>query len=1066
MKNTLGIAHYLKTPTYFVACLLATSLLTSCGSGSSQPDQEAAVGQALTDVETLSPQLQEASLRLDEAWGEYGAFYDEAEAASDAYTGSVEAAVVETSTIGGALTSAMMGIPYGTVDAHAYNQYRFGSKLGIIADLIELPYIYMALSTSEHLNEQSSSCPAGGNIKLYAAKNKLDPTANQADPYEWQRASLVVELDQCAIEAGTLDGVINITIDKTPGNEPSTTYAMEGLEAWFSDVRVLATGVISKTENCVSSPTMRADLVLSVYGSDEQTLYDNFEWKTHDEAGDLCMNYKGYPWNQFSGSLYLSDVGMYQVSTQGVFPFQRDSTFAHIVLGRDNIDDESVLQEYEGVVALDGAADGRMELTHIVSLVTDDDSRAEWPHVQATITPSGSEPAVTYSASSGAMKSGIWHDLGDADFDGLPNSWEAFHGLDLDNPHDAQEEQRFFQLTQLEVYENNLNPLNNTSHAPSTDVGITVDIEEKVDVDSGRMSLAALVSGYSLEKRYQPLLKRFDATVLGIADWDYELIPKLCAATNTPKTIRCQYSFDSANATGSQFSAMRLPILTNQDGEVEVAVALDERALDTDLSNNTDSDATTYYITPPVDFGIDVATHAVGNTEDIKTITATITQPRAAGKSDLETTAMTSPGISIVEAELVSSGSQALISRCVIGATIVCNINDVLPGEELQFELSYRLNEQSDQTINWAISSDSEDISEQNNSQTTDVSAVMSTTSLQSLIDGAEEGAIVELPSGRYVGTLNLLRKNISLRGASGAEPTVLESYAQDEPIFKSGPKYFLIQNMTLRTSGGLIAERFDENLTISDSIIEPTLDVSHAVDGLFYSGSYRILRSTIRGFGVGEANTCGSLFHQPMVRTGYGVSVYLEQNLIVDNNCDQMILSDTSDYITHYLNNNTLINNPTLFRMTSSSADNALSFINNIIVGTDVLLDLPSSAYLGQYSAFRGLFSSRNLIWQSERSSLLTTDMLNRAGIELDKLDFNMDPKFVDPENMDYRLKSDSPIIDRGTDPAAYVWTFSDGAYENYAPSEDDKIKALDGLSNGNVVFDLGAFEYDPTNQ
>ncbi len=1068
MKNTYGLARSLKKPIKFVACLLAIGVLTSCGSGSSQSPEEAAAAQALIDSGDVIPQLQEASRRLNMAWGEYGAFYDEAEAASDAYTGILEAADIEADTIGGALTAGMLGIPYATIYPRAYNEYRFGlgSHLGIITDLIELPYIHMALSRREQSHIRESSCPAGGNIKLYAVKNKPAPGSSQSDPSDWQKAALVVELDKCAIEAGTLDGLIKITMDKTPGNEPSTTYAMEGLEAWFSDARVLATGVISKTDNCQNSPTMRADLVLSVHGSDEQTMYDDFEWKTHDESGALCTNQDNYPWNQFSGSIYLSDVGMFKVSTHGVFPFKRDNSFFSTDLDRDNIGDEGVFQEYEGVVAVDGAADGRIELKYIMSAVTDGGYFAEKPHIEASITPSGTEETLTYGASSRAMKEGIWHDLGDTDFDGLPNSWEVFHGMDPDDPHDAKEEHRYFELTLLEVYENDLNPLDYTSHAPSTDVGIDVAIEEEVDVDNGSMSLTALVSGYSLEKRYQPLLKQFNATVSGMADWDYDLMPKLCSVTNEPKTVRCQYSYDSANASGSQFSPIRLPILTDQDGEVEVAVALDELALDRDVSNNIDSDTATYYITPPVDFGLNVATHAVGNVDDIKTITATITQSRLAGKSGLEATAVTSSGISIVEAELTSSGSQALISRCIIGATIVCNIDDVLPEEELQFEISYRLNDQSDQSIEWAISSEIEDIDQQNNTETTYVSAVESTAALQLLIDSAEEGAIVELPPGRFVGTLNLFRKQITLRGASGDEPTILESYADDEPIFKSGPKYFLIQNFTLRTSGGLIVENFDENLTISDSVIEPTQDGSHNVSALFSSGSYRIMRSTIRGFGVGDGNTCGSLFNQSYVWTGYGVSVYLEQNLIVDNNCDQLILSDSEGYVAYYLNNNTLINNPNLLRMVSTASDSALSFVNNIIVGTDVLLDIPNSAYLGQFSSYIGLFSSRNLIWQSERSSLLTSQLLNRSGIELDKLDFNMDPKFVDPDDGDYRLQFGSPIIDRGTDPAEYIWTYSDVMYENYAPSDEDKIKALDGLSDGYIVFDLGAFEYDPTSQ
>ncbi len=65
-----------------------------------------------------------------------------------------------------------------------------------------------------------------------------------------------------------------------------------------------------------------------------------------------------------------------------------------------------------------------------------------------------------------------------------------------------------------------------------------------------------------------------------------------------------------------------------------------------------------------------------------------------------------------------------------------------------------------------------------------------------------------------------------------------------------------------------------------------------------------------------------------------------------------------------------------------------------------------------------------------------------------------SVDPLFVDPENGDYRLQADSPVIDAGDNEA------SDLPDTDF----DGNDRVVDGDGDGEAVVDMGAFEFSTT--
>ena len=161
--------------------------------------------------------------------------------------------------------------------------------------------------------------------------------------------------------------------------------------------------------------------------------------------------------------------------------------------------------------------------------------------------------------------------------------------------------------------------------------------------------------------------------------------------------------------------------------------------------------------------------------------------------------------------------------------------------------------------------------------------------------------------------------------------------------------------------------------------------------------------------------------------------------------------------------NNNTFVDNPNLFRFIGDFGLPKAEFRNNIIYGAGMILEYDSGLFHTGIEA-DGLTSSRNLVFNSSRMSLLTAEMNNSNAVAIEKTDLNVDPQFKNPENGDYSLMASSPAIDKGTEPFPYYWPYTNFVNADKMPSADMLIFALDGDQNGVEQFDIGAFEFNPT--
>lgn len=1069
-------------PYPILALSLATVLLASCGGGGTvgsaspgEPEVQAAL------PEEIDPNLAEARELLLDDWSVSPPFDSTGLSAKLAYLGIQDLALLTRDNSGQVITAALLGYPGGHAGPESTVDYSATDHLGLMSDILsllqisagsavtELKYEYERVAGDNDIDSFELDCGTSGSVGVHIAIEgetswQIEPTQSNGSH---GRLVAIMEFNECDFYGNSLHGLVKVSNNQSGKSADKRTYAMEDVRISIDDEQVLATGVLSETLHCNDQRSTRADLLLSHVESNVQTLYEDFHWRIDDSEGTICTTQlQHYPWNAVTGSLMLSGIGKVDIDTQGELVYSINPQSASFN-SYDGSDVSARLEAPTGSVKITGAEQSSLEIKTVSPRVSRGSSGQILPAVRVSLREAEAQETEKFTTSGEFFAAGILRNLADSDDDGIHDSWETHYSLSPTDPRDAQEGAQQNGLSPAEIYASNLNSQGGEPHLPSTEMSIVVDIVEQVDRETGSMLLSATVVGQNFEPRYQPVIKRFELTLEGDADWDYGGSPLGCDASVKAKSLSCEYTLGTYAQGRNKFEMSPMPIIAKGDTEITVTATLDDTANDSELSNNISSDTASYYVTLPVDYNVDVDAFAIGNMEDIRTLTATIAQQNVAGLSDVEISILPSPGVNILDADLLTTGNQPLVSRCTLDSPITCVMEDVSDLDRLSLTLDYILTDDADQFIEWNVITAANDTVLGNNKRRTSISAIQSTAVLQALIDEAKAGTTLQLPPGKYVGTLDFDYKQINLVGAQGEAPTVLQSFDLNEPILSKGGGYVTISNMVFKTTGAAIAKGFDENLSIENSLILPVDGRPHTVERLFDTASYRLLGNTIKGFGQGDANTCASIVDQKRADFGYGVSIFLERNLILDNNCDQLVYIDNSrGFVNHYLNNNTFIGNPSLIRMSSPGNSSPLYIVNNIIMDADSILDIPAIAFTETHWSGVGLYSSRNLLWNSERSAVMTGGLLARIGAEIGKTDLNEDPLLIDPDNGEYRPAFNSPVIDRGVQPSEYHWTYDDSIHEFLKPGASEKIQAIDGSLDGQVLFDIGAIEYDPDAQ
>ena len=387
--------------------------------------------------------------------------------------------------------------------------------------------------------------------------------------------------------------------------------------------------------------------------------------------------------------------------------------------------------------------------------------------------------------------------------------------------------------------------------------------------------------------------------------------------------------------------------------------------------------------------------------------------------------------------------------------------------DTLTLTLDYRMVDATEVDLVWRLTPAGPDSHAGNDVATTRVALRRSMARLQALIDAASDGDAVLLPPGTYTGTLHGRARTLDVRGAEGAERTVLVSVDRDAPILTVTGARSTWSNIDWRTTGAPLAFPYGSDTTISHSTIEPVPGMAHDVEELLPRwGNSRLYANRIADFGTGEAARCSALVTAG--QGGYtGGSTYLQHNLFLDNDCDALVRFGEDDVpVRSHLtaNNNTFVGSPTIVRVSALGTEaDVLRFRNNVVVRADAVVELPESRFRTTARAWSepAFVSSRNVVWNSAVQSAVQADWLSRPGIAVEGTDLLVEPKFVDPANGDYRLRPDSALIDAGVEPDEYVW-------DNYGRSPDSAPDGLvpppiDGDGDGEAEHDIGAFEHAP---
>jgi hypothetical protein len=206
-----------------------------------------------------------------------------------------------------------------------------------------------------------------------------------------------------------------------------------------------------------------------------------------------------------------------------------------------------------------------------------------------------------------------------------------------------------------------------------------------------------------------------------------------------------------------------------------------------------------------------------------------------------------------------------------------------------------------------------------------------------------------------------------------------------------------------------------------------------------------------IEGANVGIQRTqtgIVSMLNCRILNCNYGYYIYMggESFLELDNSFISAIhcfVSEISDYNIYIFNSTTISEDSWIY---SPYGYGNLEVYNSII---------ESNGYTKSYSGTVSVINSsvRGITFPSipHFGEIVTT---NSNGDPCDPYgNIFLDPKFVDATNGDFRLQSDSPCIDAGTNTiAGYTFSISDLG---------NCIRIWDGDENGSSIVDIGAYEY-----
>lgn len=1071
-----------------MSAIAALLLLSACGSGSgsgSEPSNQAVGepsgaqnGQVTGDSNAAIDQLVvDENINAPE---DFEPFNDLTLKAAANYKGVAEEAVLEANSAADFLHTLLFGAFSMGSDVTAEQTNTSGFMLGAFGD--SLTNVYRNLFASISLDSELFSAlwngvqhdydpitPGEGYTCMWGGT--FDVTKTQPEASDNTQTRYTYTYHNCETgftsDRSTLNGSVSIhttvynrktaslfigynELNVTTGNR---SFVLTGAEKW---PRIATCGLQGA----------RTSYVLVKDQLDSAVLYENFKTSVIGSLKyyKICgATFRAANW--FEGRLLHSDEGAVSVTTPHHLQYTRNSNGAYEEVDQPATDNGRV---FGGKLVLSGAQNS--ELTFSYDAVKIPENYVEkfrfdfndHPSVVVSLSTEENAEDISIKVPSEAMDRGVLIDLGDSDADGIIDGWERTYGLDPNNSADAAQDTDEDGFSALAEFEQQSNP------DDSTDTGQNVDgylqiIPGNTRFDYSTQSLTQTIDihGYLNNEKLFPASMKYTVRIVGDAYWPEYKFPYDCKKdASDAKLLRCTVwnpgassRFDPAFTSGTfTFSA---------PGNTDVTIIAE--LANSELDRNTDNNKVEFSSTmraPEPDYSIDVNGDIVGNEVEVHTVIATIKQSVNTHGTDVAAFVSIPAGVQIIRADFLSDGPQAITSRCTINGDVHCTMNNVKNDHTLTLKLEYSVLSEVEDDISWQLVTSQPESDLSNNSATTSVRYALPMAQLQALIDSAASGDVIQFPAGEYVGTLDGRGKTLEVRGAAESKPTVLISPSIDSYALINVGVNSLYRQLTFRVGGSAVLFTNGQNLTIADSSFIPPLRGKHQTAGLVVgNNTYRLINNQISGFGIGDGNYC----HQLIKLDGFS-RTFVQRNVFTNNDCLGVIginyrnnYSGTSSE--HLVGNNTFVDNKQLIYISGYKIKAKIRVENNIVVNTDTLIN--TGRRHAEFHSQGGLTTSRNLIYISEREALLTGQLLAHTGYSYDLTDLSFDPVFEDKTAGDFRLSSSSPAIDQGGDaqPFVYTTTYTTQLKMPY----DAEVMAIDGMQDGNAVFDPGAFEFAP---